>query len=222
MRQFWNYGTGDTAAAVSVHGDRVYIQRYNEQRLRVLNREDGNLIEYIKCVWTCVCLHVCVCACVCLCVLERALGCHLMLHLLMICFWVASLVALRATALATRRRHSRRCMALLQLSRTSFSLVILTTTFTGARMRGCVRGCVGACPLCLLHPLTCACGAGCAWGGGFFFRFDLATGQYDGVTVQSSRNTQMMGFDGQNVCVSDTSGNAQCFQGVCVCVCVCV
>ena len=59
-------------------------------------------------------------------------------------------------------------------------------------------------------------------GGGFFFRFDLATGQYDGVTVQSSYSMHMMGFDGQNVCVSDTSGNAQCFQGVCVCVCVCV
>ena len=123
---------------MSVHGDRVYIQRYNEQRLRVLNREDGNLIEYIKRVWTCVCLHVCVCVCV----RVRALGCQLMLHLLMICFWVASLVALRATALATRRRHSRRCMALLQLSRTSFSLVILTTTFTGAHACMRVRVCV--------------------------------------------------------------------------------
>ena len=79
-----------------------------------------------------------------------------------------------------------------------------------ACVHACACVCVCACPLCLLHPLTCACGAGCAWG---FFRFDLATGQYDGVTVQSSRNTQMMGFDGQNVCVSDTSGNAQCFQG---------
>ena len=130
MQQFWNYGTGNDAAAVSVHGDRVYIQRYNEQRLRVLNREDGNFIEYIKCVWSRVCM--------CVCVRARALGCHLMLHLLMICFWVASLVALRATALATRRRHSRRCMALLQLSRTSFSLVILTTTFTGACVRACM------------------------------------------------------------------------------------
>ena len=134
MQQFWNYGTGNTAAAVSVHGDRVYIQRYNEQRLRVLNREDGNFIEYIKCVWSRVCM--------CVCVRARALGCHLMLHLLMICFWVASLVALRATALATRRRHSRRCMALLQLSRTSFSLVILTTTFTGAHACMRVRVCV--------------------------------------------------------------------------------
>ena len=44
-------------------------------------------------------------------------------------------------------------------------------------------------------------------------RFDLATGEYDGVSLYSSHNTQMMGFDGQNVCVSDTSGNAQCFEG---------
>ena len=80
----------------------------------------------------------------------------------------------------------------------------------------CVYVCVCAClPLLLPHPLTRACGA-------CFGRFDLATGQYDGVTVQSSRNTEMMGFDGQNVCVSDEYGNAQCYQGVCVCVSTCV
>ena len=38
---------GTTAAAVSVHGDRVYARRNNDQRLRVLDRESGNFIEYL-------------------------------------------------------------------------------------------------------------------------------------------------------------------------------
>ena len=44
-------------------------------------------------------------------------------------------------------------------------------------------------------------------------RFDLATGAFDGLTLEANRNAQLMGFDGQNVCVSDSTGKAQCFKG---------
>eukprot|EP00043_Microstomoeca_roanoka_P020559 m.251052 g.251052 ORF g.251052 m.251052 type:complete len:4501 (+) comp17182_c0_seq1:360-13862(+) len=44
------------------------------------------------------------------------------------------------------------------------------------------------------------------------YRFDLQTGAFDGNTISTSFSVYKLGFDGQNICVSDSGNNIECWR----------
>ena len=169
------------------------------------------------------------------CVFACAYACACRLHSFGLYFTNYCLCLESLTASPRHQSCFRLSMARWPWFETSSSLGAQATSFSGVYLPlcVCVRASVCACvPVCLcahmlvrrplprrvVHAHKAAVFVSTSsnttlLGSLHVHRFDLATGAFDGLTLEANRNAQLMGFDGQNVCVSDSTGKAQCFKG---------